>query len=81
MRCFCLQTPLEIAHHLNYVRQNQTYGEVRRIPDVGYAVYNKNYEEPETSEGFTEVKKIDFKLRFDNNRDEMLFKQWTTGGQ
>ena len=31
-RCFVLNTPIELCHHLNYVRVHQTEGEVRRIP-------------------------------------------------
>ncbi|CAL1540072.1 unnamed protein product [Lymnaea stagnalis] len=77
-RCFWLQTPLELAHHLNLFRQNQTNGEVRRIPDVGYNMFKKNFEEPQASEGFTGgIVKIDFKPRFDSKADEELFKQWT----
>ncbi len=73
-----MQTPIELAHHLNFVRMNQTNGEVRRIPDVGYNMYKKNYQEPAIKEGFTEIKKITFVPKFDNKRDETLFKQWTT---
>ena len=50
-----MDTPLDMAHHLNMVRMNQTNGEVRRIPDVGYNVYKKNYQEPKMDEGFTEI--------------------------
>lgn len=31
-RCFVMSTPIELCHHLNYVRVRQTSGEVRRIP-------------------------------------------------
>jgi bifunctional polynucleotide phosphatase/kinase len=33
-RCFVLNTPIELCHHLNYVRVHQTSGEVRRIPGI-----------------------------------------------
>lgn len=79
-RCFWMQTPVELAHHLNLVRQNQTDGKVRRIPDVGYNVFKKNFEEPTKDEGFTEIVKIDFMAKFDSKKDEELFRQWTTGG-
>ena len=65
---------------MNLVRQNQTNGEVRRVPDVGYNVFKKNFEEPKTSEGFSEVIKVDFVPQFSNKRDEEIFKQWTTAG-
>lgn len=72
-----MKTPIELAHHLNFVRQNQTNGKVRRIPDVGYAVYNKNFQKPTTAEGFSEIIEINFDPEFDSKRDEELFKQWT----
>ncbi|XP_013075013.2 uncharacterized protein F21D5.5-like [Biomphalaria glabrata] len=76
-RCFWLQTPLELSHHLNMFRQNQTKGAVRRIPDVGFNMFKKNFQEPQLSEGFSDIIKVDFKPRFDNKNDEELFKQWT----
>ncbi|PVD23837.1 hypothetical protein C0Q70_17111 [Pomacea canaliculata] len=79
-RCFWLQTSLALAHHLNLVRQNQTDGGVRRVPDVGYNMFKKNFEEPAMDEGFTEIKKVDFVPRFASTRDENIFKQWTTAG-
>ena len=75
-----MKTPLNLAHHLNYVRVTQTDGKVRRIPDVGYNVYKKNFEEPHMSEGFKEIKEINFVPVFDNKKDEKIFKQWTTAG-
>lgn len=79
-RCFWLQTSLALARHLNLVRQNQTDGGVRRVPDVGYNMFKKNFEEPAMDEGFTEIKKVDFVPRFASTRDENIFKQWTTAG-
>jgi bifunctional polynucleotide phosphatase/kinase len=72
-----MDTPIELAHHLNYFRQTQTKGEVRRIPDVGYNVYKKNFEAPTKAEGFSEILTISFDPKFDNKKDEELFKQWT----
>lgn len=76
-RCYVMKTPLELAHHLNLVRQNQTEGQVRRIPDVGFHVYRKNFEAPTKTEGFSEITEIDFIPDFDNKSDESLFRQWT----
>lgn len=75
-----MNTPIEIAHHLNMVRQNQTNGQVRRVPEVGYNVYKKNFQEPTKEEGFTEILKIGFVPVFDSSRDEQLFRQWTFFG-
>ena len=78
VRCLYLQTSFEVAHHLNYFRQTQSKGKQRRVPDVGYNTYKKNFEEPDLSEGFAEVKKIEFVPSFDSKNDEALFKQWTS---
>lgn len=77
LRAFVMKTPLEMCHHLNYVRQNHTQGKVRRIPDVGYHTYNKNFEAPDLAEGFTEVVNIEFEPEFESDLHEKLFRQWT----
>ena len=77
IRCFKMDVPLELCHHLNYVRQNSTKGKIRRIPDVGYNVFKKNLEAPELAEGFTEIKDIKFVPKFDSDEHENIFKQWT----
>ena len=80
-RCFVMTTPPEVAHHLNEMRMVQTDGKVRRIPDVGYNVYNKNYAAPSTDEGFSEVVKFDFVPDFrGSKKSEALFKEWTPAG-
>ncbi len=88
-----MNTDQEIASHLNYVRvvclsmlchslfQRETDGDVRRIPDVAYRTYNKNFEDPSVNEGFKEVKIIDFipDLR-DDEKFKRAFLQWTPEG-
>lgn len=79
-RCFHMNTSRELACHLNYFRQNLTGGEIRRVPDVGYNVFRKNYQDPSTDEGFSEVVQIPFIAQFQKPSAEKLFKQWTTAG-
>ncbi|XP_060082070.1 bifunctional polynucleotide phosphatase/kinase-like [Ylistrum balloti] len=79
-RCFWMKTQREMAEHLNFVRQNQTDGKVRRIPDVGYNLFYKQFTPPTKAEGFSEITEIDFVTDFESKRDETLFRQWTTGG-
>jgi bifunctional polynucleotide phosphatase/kinase len=76
-RCFVMQTPLNLANHLNLTRQNQTDGRVRRVPDVGYNVYKKKFEAPSEDEGFDAIVNVPFEPKFDSKRDEEIFKQWT----
>ncbi|CAD5115702.1 DgyrCDS4649 [Dimorphilus gyrociliatus] len=77
IRCILIDTDIKLAKHLNIVRMNQTEGKIRRIPDVGYNVFKKNYEEPHISEGFTDVLKVPIQLKFETDRDRQLFQQWT----
>ena len=76
VRCFLFTASAHLTDHLNYYRMYQTKGKVRRIPDVAYRVYEKNYEEPELKEGLEEIKRIDFIPVFDTEEDEQLFKKW-----
>ena len=77
VRCFKMTTPLELCHHLNYVRQNYSLGKNRRVPDVGYNMFKSQYEEPQMSEGFTDIIQIDFTPHFHDERHETVFKQFT----
>lgn len=77
VRCFQFTADSHLSDHLNYYRMYQTKGEVRRIPDVAYRVYEKNYEEPELAEGLKEIRRVDFVPVFDSEDDEQLFKKWT----
>lgn len=72
-----MQTPIELAHHLNMFRQRQSKDEVRRVPDVGYNIFKKDFAEPTIKEGFTEIVKVNFTPRFDDKADEELFQHWT----
>uniref|UniRef100_A0A6A7G2M0 Bifunctional polynucleotide phosphatase/kinase-like n=1 Tax=Hirondellea gigas TaxID=1518452 RepID=A0A6A7G2M0_9CRUS len=77
IRCFWFQTSREIASHLNFCREKQTNGAVRRIPEVGFNVFKKRFSPPQRAEGFSEVVKIDFKPQFDSDRDREIFDLWT----
>jgi bifunctional polynucleotide phosphatase/kinase len=78
VRCFYFQTSYELAAHLNYVRVRESRGKVRRIPDVAYKMYKKNFEVPTTDEGFTEIIEIEFNPDFQGDEKlEKYFKHWT----
>eukprot|EP01126_Amoeba_proteus_P064559 TRINITY_DN905_c0_g1_i17.p1 TRINITY_DN905_c0_g1~~TRINITY_DN905_c0_g1_i17.p1 ORF type:complete len:262 (+),score=39.73 TRINITY_DN905_c0_g1_i17:564-1349(+) len=81
VRCFYLKTPQEVANHLNYVRVMESNGEVRRIPDVAYRTFNKSFKEPSASEGFTEIREIEFIPDLRGSEEfEKMFKQMTPSG-
>ncbi|KAK3258288.1 hypothetical protein CYMTET_32661, partial [Cymbomonas tetramitiformis] len=63
VRCIILETPLEICFHLNMVRERT--GGVKHIPAVAYNIYRSKYEEPDSSEGFSEIVKVPFSPSFD----------------
>jgi len=78
VRCFVMQTSTEVVEHLNYVRVRETNGETRRIPEVAYRTYNKKFDHPVKSEGFSEVRLIDFIPDFREDAEfETMWKQWT----
>ena len=76
-RCMYFNVDITLAHHLNMFRQNQSQGERRRVPEVAYRTYEKNFEKPDSSEGFLEIVELDFVPQFDNDGDKDLFSQWT----
>lgn len=66
---------------LSHSCQAETDGAVRRIPDVAYRTYNKGFDEPEKSEGFEEIIKIEFIPDLREDKDfEKLFKSFTPKG-
>lgn len=73
VRCFVMDTPLELAFHMNMFRQSKSEGAVRRIPQVAYNMYKKNFEAPSQSEGFKAIEKIQFAPSFKDAKDRALF--------
>lgn len=78
VRCIYLNVNRELAMHLNYFRQNHSKGAKRRVPLVGYRVYEKNFELPTVDEGFTEVRSLEFVPQFASRNDRELFMHWTS---
>lgn len=60
VRCFRFNTSEELAKHLNVYRENKTRGQHKHVPGVAYNMYKKKFDEPKTSEGFSEVRQINF---------------------
>jgi len=57
--------------------QTQSGGKQRRVPPVGYNMYKSKFQNPIISEGYTEIKKIEFTPNFKTDEDKVLFKKWT----
>lgn len=74
LRCVWMATPREMSDHMNLYRERSKG--VRRIPDVVLNTYYSRLEEPTTTEGFTEIIKLQPCLQFDSEEDRKLFLQW-----
>lgn len=77
-RCFVMKTSSEHSKHNNRFREI-TDKRHAQISDIIINSYKKSYEEPKTSEGFTEVVQIDFMPKFDNPEYEHLYKMFLLG--
>lgn len=76
LRCIHLDTPLEVARHLNLYRE-ASIG-IKRIPDVAINTYNKHFQKPNAGkEGFAEVITIPFKVTLPSPAHQKDFLQWT----
>lgn len=47
------------------------------VADVGYNMYKKNYEEPKTSEGISEITHVEWSPKFDSDLHEKIFHYYT----
>eukprot|EP01107_Rhizomastix_libera_P012407 TRINITY_DN3096_c0_g5_i1.p1 TRINITY_DN3096_c0_g5~~TRINITY_DN3096_c0_g5_i1.p1 ORF type:complete len:602 (-),score=205.24 TRINITY_DN3096_c0_g5_i1:130-1911(-) len=74
-RCFWMQASEEMAHHLNYFRENITGGASPHVPGIGYNVFKKGYSDPQLTEGFTEIKKVNFVPEFASEADKIAFEK------
>lgn len=74
-RCFMFTTSHYQARHNEKFREitDKTH---KPINDMIMNSFKSKYKEPEISEGFTEVVKINFVPRFSNSQDEKLYKQY-----
>jgi len=77
IRCYHMETSIELAKHLNMVRELLTDGDSKHVPKIGYNMFKKNFKEPSLDEGFSEIKKINFVPSFKNEAHERFFKLWT----
>jgi len=76
VRCFVFDTNKELAQHLNVYRE-KINSKRKAVPDIGYNVFNSKYQEPSVSEGFSEIKRINFNPQFKSEREKKLFLQRT----
>ncbi len=56
--------------------KNVTNGAHKHVPKIGYAMFNKNFQEPQLNEGFEEIKEINFVPSFseeDKEKEELFY--------
>jgi len=76
-RCFHFQTSVEMAKHMNIVREKKSKGTQARIPEMAYKMYTSSFTKPELAEGYEEIKQINFIPTFESQEDEELFYEYT----
>ena len=73
VRCISLDVPAWLRTHLNHVRTLRSLGTVPLLPDMAFATFDLHFVEPQTSEGFDTVEKVEFVPEFENAWDRDLF--------
>ncbi|KAH3759203.1 DNA 3'phosphatase [Pelomyxa schiedti] len=76
VRCLLFTTPIELAKHLNIVREKATQGGTKRIPKIAYAVFHSRFERPSAEEGFFVVK-VNWLPSFTTPEEKALFLERT----
>lgn len=74
-RCFVMTTTHRQAKHNNRFREMTDKSHVA-VGDLVLNSYKKGYQEPETSEGFSEIVKIPFIPKFDKAEHEKLYRMF-----
>lgn len=76
-RCFLMSCTLDQAKHNNEFRNIQLKGH-HHVPvtDMVLYSYGSKFKEPQLSEGFSEILKINFIPKFSSTDDEQLYKQF-----
>lgn len=76
-RCFLFTVSLDHARHNNEFRQ-LTETEKSHVPvnEIVFNSYKSKYQQPEISEGFSEIVKVNFVPVFKNKKEETLYRQY-----
>jgi len=76
IRVIILDIPLNIVQHLNYYRCQKFKGIKKIIPIIVYRIMKNKYIEPDYSEGFNEIIKINKIFDSESLDDKQLFYQY-----
>ena len=75
-RCFHFQATEDQARHMNIYRELVSNGVRKRVPALAYASYKSRFQRPQVSEGFKEIKLINFVPEFKSEGEKKLFMQY-----
>jgi bifunctional polynucleotide phosphatase/kinase len=67
VRCVKMLCDISVASHNSYYRSYKLNGQIGHIPMIAYRIYKKKYQEPEKSEGFTDILAFNFAPPTDPN--------------
>lgn len=76
-RCLWMQTSIDLSKHLNMMREVESKGARKHVPNVAYNVFNKKFVQPRKEEGFSKVTPIEWTPLFETDEQKQLFLQWT----
>ena len=78
VRVYVMDTPREIAEHMNMFRANLPGATRKRVPGVAYNMYKKHFVYPVAGEGIAEIKVIEFRVDFSSDPGlEVFFNHFT----
>ncbi|XP_065898119.1 bifunctional polynucleotide phosphatase/kinase-like [Dysidea avara] len=75
VRCFMFTTTIAHCKHNNKFRELKNTGDTtyKPVPDIAFNSYSSRYNQPDISEGFTEIVKVNFIPEFENTEDGELY--------
>jgi len=75
VRCFVFTTTIAHCKHNNKFRELMKTGDTtyKPVPDIAFNSYSSRYTQPEISEGFTEIVRINFIPEFEKTEDGELY--------
>jgi len=78
VRCFYFNVSKEQATHQDTQRKINTERQhlSKHVGRIAMAIYFKNFEMPEISEGFDEISEVNFIAKFENEKDKQMFNKF-----
>lgn len=76
IRCIIMNTDIDLSKHLNNVRHVYSNGEIKKVNNIVYNLFAKNYVRPQKSEKFDLIENVNFvfiKKFLDDDRWRKIF--------